>query len=57
MLDIVTFGSEILGRKAEPVMEIDDGIRALATDMLEAMAGKAMIGCMSRRMVVDLIEA
>ena len=35
MLDIVTFGSEILGRKAEPVTEIDDGIRTLATDMLE----------------------
>lgn len=42
MLDIVTFGSEILGRKAEPVKEIDDGIRALATDMLEAMAGKGI---------------
>jgi len=42
MLDIVTFGSEILGRKAEPVTEIDDGIRTLATDMLEAMAGKGI---------------
>ena len=42
MLDIVTFGSEILGRKAEPVMDIDDGIRTLAVDMLEAMAGKGI---------------
>ena len=30
MLDIVTYGSEILGRKAEPVKEIDDEIRELA---------------------------
>jgi peptide deformylase len=42
MLDIVTYGNEILGRKAEPVKDIDDRIRALASDMLEAMAGKGI---------------
>jgi hypothetical protein len=30
---------------------------ALFEKRVEAMAGKAMIGCMSPRMVVDLIEA
>jgi peptide deformylase len=42
MLDIVTYGNEILGRKAELVKDIDDRIRTLATDMLEAMAGKGI---------------
>lgn len=42
MLDIVTYGNEILGRKAESVKDIDDGIRALAAEMLEAMAGKGI---------------
>jgi peptide deformylase len=42
MLDIVTYGNEILGKKAESIKDIDDGIRALAADMLEAMAGKGI---------------
>jgi peptide deformylase len=42
MLDIVTYGSEILGRKAEPVKDIDDVVRKLGADMLEAMAGKGI---------------
>jgi peptide deformylase len=42
MLDIVTYGSEILGKKAEPVKDIDKGIRKLGEDMLEAMAGKGI---------------
>lgn len=42
MLDIVTYGNEILGRKAEPVKDIDDSIRALAADMLSAMAGRGI---------------
>jgi peptide deformylase len=42
MLDIVTYGSEILGKKAEPVKDIDDGVRKLAAEMLEAMAGKGI---------------
>jgi peptide deformylase len=42
MLDIVTYGNEILGRKAEPVKEIDASLRALAADMLETMAGKGI---------------
>jgi peptide deformylase len=42
MLDIVTYGNEILHRKAERIEEIDDGIRTLAADMLEAMAGKGI---------------
>jgi peptide deformylase len=39
MLDIVTYGNEILAKKADPVKDIDDGIRKLGLDMLEAMAG------------------
>jgi peptide deformylase len=42
MLDIVTYGNEILGRKAEPVKDINDAIRTLATDMLAAMEGKGI---------------
>jgi peptide deformylase len=42
MLDIVTYGSEILSRKAEPVKEIDAEIRKLGHEMLEAMAGKGI---------------
>jgi peptide deformylase len=42
MLDIVTYGSEILGAKAEPVKEINAEIRELAEGMFEAMAGKGI---------------
>jgi len=42
MLDIITYGNEILARKAEPVKDIDDGVRRLAQGMLEAMAGKGI---------------
>jgi peptide deformylase len=42
MLDIVTYGDEILARKAEPVKDIDDAIRKLGQDMLEALAGKGV---------------
>jgi peptide deformylase len=42
MLDIVTYGNDILHRKAERIEEIDDGVRALAADMLAAMAGKGI---------------
>ena len=42
MLDIVTYGNEILEKKALPVKDIDDTIRSLAEGMLEAMAGKGI---------------
>ena len=42
MLDIVTYGNEILGKKAEPIKDIDDEIRVLASDMLDAMAGQGI---------------
>jgi peptide deformylase len=42
MLDIVTYGSEILGKKAEPIKDIDDAVRKLAADMLEVLAGKGI---------------
>jgi peptide deformylase len=42
MLDIVTYGNEILGKKAQSVTDIDDSILALSADMLEAMAGKGI---------------
>jgi peptide deformylase len=37
MLEIVTLGRDILVKKAEPVKDIDDKIRALALDMLDTM--------------------
>lgn len=42
MLDIVTFGNEILVKKADPVKDIDDTIRKLSADMLETLAGKGV---------------
>jgi peptide deformylase len=42
MLDIVTYGNDILGRKAEPIKDIDDSIRDLAADMLTTMAGRGI---------------
>ncbi len=42
MLDIVTYGDEILARKAEPVKDIDDSIRDLAAQMLTTMAGRGI---------------
>ena len=42
MLDIVTYGSEVLEQKAAAVKDIDDAVRKLGEDMLEAMAGKGI---------------
>jgi peptide deformylase len=42
MLDIVTYGNEILAQKAGSVKDIDDAVRQLGADMLEAMAGKGI---------------
>lgn len=42
MLDIVTYGEEILEKKAEPVKDIDEGVKALAKSMLETLAGKGV---------------
>ncbi len=42
MLDIVTYGNEILGSKAESIKDIDDSIRTLADDMLTTMAGRGI---------------
>jgi peptide deformylase len=42
MLEIVTYGNEILGRKAESIKNIDDEILSLSSDMLAAMAGKGI---------------
>jgi peptide deformylase len=37
VLDIVTYGNDVLRHPAKPVGAIDDGLRALAQDMLETM--------------------
>jgi peptide deformylase len=42
MLDIVTYGNEILGKKAESVKDIDEEIRDLAKGMLETLSGKGV---------------
>jgi peptide deformylase len=60
MLDIVTYGDEILGKKAEPVKDIDDVIRKLGEDMLETLSGKGVglaapqIGQSLRMFVTDV---
>ncbi|MFC1498203.1 peptide deformylase [Verrucomicrobiota bacterium] len=42
--DIITYGDPVLRQKASPVEEIDDGIRQLSQDMLEAMYAKNGLG-------------
>jgi peptide deformylase len=42
MLDIFTYGDEVLERKAEPVKDIDAAVRKLAEDMLETLVGKGV---------------
>jgi peptide deformylase len=42
MLDIVTYGNEILEKKAEPVKDIDAVIAKLGKDMLETLAGQGV---------------
>jgi peptide deformylase len=60
MLDIVTYGEEILIKKAEPIKTIDDSIRKLAADMLETLSGKGVglagpqVGAPLRIFVTDI---
>jgi peptide deformylase len=42
MLDIITYGNEILQNKAEPVKDIDAAIAKLGKDMLETLAGQGV---------------
>lgn len=58
---IVTFGDAALRRKAAPVAEVDDTVRALAGDLLETMyaarglgLAAAQIGCAECVCVVDV---
>ena len=44
VLDIVTYGDEVLRKPARPVAEIDDGIRKLAADMLDTMRDADGVG-------------
>jgi peptide deformylase len=44
MLDIVLFGSEILGKKAAPIAEFGADTKAIIDDMFEAMARGKGIG-------------
>lgn len=37
MLDIVTFGAEVLGQKAQPVVAFDDELIVFSQDMFEAL--------------------
>jgi peptide deformylase len=61
ILKIITYGHPVLHRRAEPVREIGDEIRALAHDMVLTMHAAPGIGlaapqvCVSRRVItVDL---
>ena len=56
MRKILTFPHPVLRRKAEPVTEIDDEIRALIDDMAESMYGglaAPQIGVSKRVIVLD----
>jgi peptide deformylase len=44
VLDIVTYGNDVLRRPAKPVEAVDDGLRALARDMLETMYDAEGVG-------------
>jgi peptide deformylase len=60
MLDIVTYGDDILGKKADPVKDIDAVIRKLGLDMLETLSGRGVglaapqIGQSLRMFVTDV---
>ncbi|MGA7982822.1 MAG: peptide deformylase [Chromatiaceae bacterium] len=62
-LDILTFPDPRLRRKAEPVAEVDDGIRRIVDDMLETMYAAPGIGLAAvqvdiprRIVVIDISE-
>lgn len=64
MLKIVKLGHPVLRAKAEPVGEIDDALKSLADDMLDAMyahdgCGLAanQVGVTRRLIVIDVREA
>jgi peptide deformylase len=64
MLEITKLGHPVLRAKAEPVAELDDAVRGLAEDMLEAMyahegCGLAanQVGVARRLIVIDTREA
>ena len=44
LLKVLKYGEEILARKADPVMEISDEIKALAADMFETCYKKNGVG-------------
>ena len=44
LLDVAKLGEEVLRKKAEPVAEINDEIRALVEDMFETMIEKDGVG-------------
>lgn len=44
LLDVAKLGEEVLRKKAEPVAEINDEIRALVEDMFETMIDKDGVG-------------
>jgi peptide deformylase len=48
--DIVTYGDPVLRRKADPVEKIDDGIRSLATDMIDTMRSANGLGLAAQQL-------
>jgi peptide deformylase len=61
-MQIITFGSELLRRKAEPVAHIDDHLRETAREMIEALKDGKGVGLagpqigLSKRIFVVHIE-
>lgn len=54
ILDIVTYGDEILRTPAKPISEITDEIRNLAADMLETMYDAEGVGLAAEQVGRDL---
>lgn len=56
--EIVRYGSKVLRRRADPVTEVDDGVRALIRDLFDSLAEAEGVGLaapqigVSRRVIV-----
>ena len=49
VLNILKLGNPMLVKKAEPILQIDDGVRRLAEDMIETMHAAPGLGLSAPR--------
>ncbi len=54
LLRVTQYGEPVLRQKGEPVSEFDDGLKQLATDMLETMEAHEGVGLAAQQVGLDL---